>query len=134
MKKNAYPRILNTIISISFILCAFLGSVHFWCFHEPFYDSEHAKIRLYDKSIAEHIGISEDDLKELTSFTLHYLNDPKADLDIQMQIKGQLREVYTEDEKAHMVDVRNLNLAANRILLAAAAVLILNLVTFIFVK
>ena len=62
---------------------------------------------LYGKHINEHIGISNEDLKQLTSFTLDYLNDPDASLDIQMNVNGKIREIYTDDEKIHMCEVVN---------------------------
>ena len=108
-----YRKYLYPLSAVTVILFFLLASVHFWSFNEGFYKSEHDKLQLYGKSIAEHIGISDDDLSELTHFTLSYLNDPKASLDKQMLIKGEMREVFTEDEKMHMVDVRKLNLTAN---------------------
>ena len=116
------------LCSICFILFALLGSIHFWCFHEPFYASEHRSLTLYGKIICDHIGITEEELDELTHFTLHYLNDRNASLDKQMTIKGQLREVFTEDEKLHMIDVRNLNLIANRLLIVSGIVFAATLV------
>ena len=121
------------ICSLSFILFAFLGAVHFWCFHEPFYASEHRKLTLYGKSLPEHIGISIEELDELTSFTLDYLNDKNASLDRQMNIKGQMREVFTEDEKLHMVDVQKLNLIANKLLLISAIICLI-CIAFLLIK
>ncbi len=131
MQKTDYSRYLGIVLSISYILFALLFSIHFWSFNESFYRKEHDKILLYGKSIAEHIGISESDLDELTHFTLHYLNDPKADLNIQMNVKGQVREIFTDDEKLHMVDVRNLNLAANALLVITGIICIVILFWFI---
>ncbi|MBR3264704.1 MAG: TIGR01906 family membrane protein [Erysipelotrichaceae bacterium] len=116
MQTTNYKNIIYIILSVSFILFSLLLSIHFWSFNEKFYKSEHSKLTLYGKSIAEHIGITDDDLDELTHFTLSYLNDPDASLDKQMNIKGEMREVFTDDEKAHMVDVRYLNLIANKLL------------------
>ena len=110
MKKNNFDKTLTYIISICFILTAFLGTVHFCCFDEKFYTNEHNKIMLYGKHINEHIGISNEQLQDLTHFTLSYLNDPDASLDLVMNVNGKDREVFTDDEKAHMVDVRTLNL------------------------
>jgi len=103
------------VASLALILFFLITAVHFWSFNQAFYDSEHAKLTLYGKSISEHIGITDDQLKDLTAFTLAYLNDKDASLDLQMKVKGEMREVYTDDEKAHMIDVRNLNLIANRL-------------------
>ena len=111
-----------TLTAIACILFSLLFSIHFWSFNESFYKNEHDKIKLYGKSIAEHIGISDEQLKDLTSFTLDYLNDPKASLDLQMEVKGQTREIFTDDEKAHMVDVRRLNLIANALLIISGII------------
>lgn len=105
--------VLTYIVSISFVLFALLGVVHICCFDNSFYKREHDKLELGGKKIADYIGISRDELMDLTDFTLHYLNDPDASLDLKMKIKGTEREVFTDDEKAHMVDVRKLNLSAN---------------------
>ncbi len=111
MQKRNYSFIYY-ICSISFILLSLLSVIHFWCFNESFYQSEHRKLTLNNKSIAEYIGISNDELDELTSFTLNYLNDSNASLNKQMFINGELREVFTADEKAHMVDVQKLNITS----------------------
>ena len=127
-------KVYSLIIVISFIMMSLLGSVHFWSFNESFYKSEHDKLMLYGKHIAEYIGISDEDLSELTHFTLSYLNDPKASLDIQMKVNGKLREIFTDDEKAHMVDVRNLNLAANYLLLDSVIVFTAFMILYIVRK
>lgn len=131
--KNKY-NLFSYIITISFIVFSFFFSIHFCCFDESFYSKQHNKIMLYGKHINEHIGISNEQLEELTSFTLDYLNDPKASLDKQMVIKSELREVFTDDEKAHMVDVRNLNLIANGILIVSTSIFLLSLVIYICYK
>ena len=120
-------KLLRYVCCFSFILFALLGSIHFWSFYEPFYASEHRSLTLYGKPIPEHIGISIDELDELTHFTLSYLNDKDASLDKQMTVKGQLREVFTDDEKLHMVDVRRLNLTANFLLILSGILFALSL-------
>ena len=127
-------KVYSLVIAISFIVMSLLGSVHFWSFNEAFYKSEHDKLILYGKHISEYIGISDEDLEKLTHFTLSYLNDPKASLDIQMNVNGKQREIFTDDEKAHMVDVRNLNLAANYLLFDSAVVFVAFMAIYIFRK
>ena len=127
-------KVYSLIIVISFIMMSLLGSVHFWSFNESFYRNEHDKLMLYGKHISEYIGISDDDLAKLTHFTLSYLNDPKATLDLQMKVNGKQREIFTDDEKAHMVDVRNLNLAANYLLLDSFIVFTAFIILYIFRK
>ncbi|MDO4197622.1 MAG: TIGR01906 family membrane protein [Erysipelotrichaceae bacterium] len=128
-EKNS--NLLYTVFSILFIICALLGSIHFWCYNESFYEAQHNTLTLGNKPINEYIGISNDDLKELTHFTLAYLNDPSRDLDIQMNVNGSVREIFTDDEKAHMVDVRNLNMTANYILIASGVILVSIIVYFV---
>lgn len=134
MKKNSLDKILSYIISITLILSAFLGTVHFWCFNESFYTSQHEKIMLYGKHINEYIGISNKQLEELTSFTLEYLNDADATLDKVMNVKGKDREVFTDDEKLHMVDVQKLNLTSVYIMYASIACLFISIIIFIINK
>lgn len=126
--------ILTYIISITFILATLLGVVHFCSFDTKFYKSEHSKIMLYGKHINEHIGISNDDLDKLTKFTLDYLNDPEASLDIKMNVNGKEREIYTDDEKAHMVDVRTLNLNSVYIGIASAVIFVISLIAYFLLK
>lgn len=132
--RNNINKSLTTLISLFFIISSFLGSVHFWCFNESFYTNEHNQIMLYGKHINEHIGISNEQLKELTSFTLDYLNHSDSSLDLKMEIKGELREVYNDEEKLHMVDVRTLNLYANYILIISIIVLLISIILFIIEK
>ena len=126
--------IISYLISISFILASFLISVHFCCYDRSFYTSQHNKLKLYGESIADYIGISDSELYDLTDFTLDYLNDPKANLDIQMNVDGRIREIFTDDEKLHMEDVRKLNLIANYISYIALFIFIISLVIYIKIK
>lgn len=137
MQKTGYKKTLYVLCSLSFLIFVLMAVVHFWSFNESFYRSEHSKIKLYGKSIAEHIGISDDDLDELTHFTLEYLNDsifsnPPKTLNKQMVIHGELREVFTDDEKIHMVDVRRLNIAS--IFVGVICMIIFNVSMYLIIK
>ena len=135
MKTINRNKIILTIGSFCFLLAALLSVVHFVSFDYKFYDSEHSKIQIYGKSVSEHIGISDDDLKELTRFTLDYLNDADASLDKKLNIKGELREVFTDDEKLHMVDVRELNLNSLKVDYICIIIFVLILLYFlIYIK
>lgn len=131
MKNN---KILLYLISISFILCSFLGVIHFCCFDENFYTKEHNNIMLYGKSINEHIGISNDDLSKLTSFVLDYLNGKEQTLDIKMNIKGEYREVFNNYEKEHMVDVKKLNISSIKLCIISFIIFSLSFIYFLINK
>ena len=61
---------------------------------------------------AEVIGMSYEDLKSTTDILLDYLRDRNLTLDTQVKVNGNIREVFNQREKAHMVDVRDLYLDA----------------------
>jgi len=131
MLKN---KVLSYIISLSFILCALLSCIHFFCFFRPFYTWQHNTLKLDNKIIHEYIGISNEDLITLTDFTLDYLMDEDASLDIQMNVNGKSREIFTDDEKAHMVDVRTLNLIAYKIQIVSSIVFVLSFISYFIFK
>lgn len=59
-----------------------------------------------------YIGITNDELDDITNLVLDYLKDNKETLDYKLNIKGNNREVFNDTEKYHMVDVKNLYLNA----------------------
>ena len=133
MQKKNSDKTLYNIFAFLFIIGSLILAIHFWSFNEPFYRSEHSKLTLYGKSIADHIGISEEDLDTLTHFTLTYLNDPKANLEIQMNVKGEMREIFTDDEKLHMIDVKKLNLTANCLMVISGIISFVG-IAYAFIK
>ena len=68
-----------------------------------FYSQQYREIGA-DKST----GVSLEDLDEITTMLLDYLNDKRDDLDMQVEKWGQLKPVFDERETSHMVDVKNL--------------------------
>lgn len=65
--------------------------------------------------IEEETGMNLDSLMEVTDMMMRYLIDDLDSLDMTAQIDGQEQEVFGEREKLHMVDVKNLFLAAKGI-------------------
>ena len=57
MQKKNY-KFLYLLCSLSFMIFVLMTVVHFWSFNEDFYHNEHQKLKLYGKSISEHIGIT----------------------------------------------------------------------------
>ncbi len=117
--------ILSKLLVFFLILFTFLFTVNFWCFNISFYNKQHNKIKLYDQSISEYIGIDDKKLEDLTIFVLDYLNDKNDSLDLEMNIKGEDREVFTQDEKDHMVDVKKLNLNARYVMIISFVLVLL---------
>ena len=101
---------LCCLLSVSFILFLFLEVIDISCFDRSFYEKEYAKI-----GVAEDIGISLEDLMDATDVLLDYTRQKREDMVVEAEIKGQIREVYNEREKAHMVDVSALYMNAMKI-------------------
>ena len=85
------------------ILSVFLSVVDFYCFDSDFYSEEYTKL-----NTAEDIGVSQDDLDLMTDDLLDYLKDYRDNLDLEVSVKGQVRQAYNERETIHMADVKEL--------------------------
>lgn len=57
---------------------------------------------------AEYIGMRHQDLMSVTDNLLSYMIKQRDDLNMQYGVKGEMREIFDEREKLHMVDVQNL--------------------------
>ena len=70
-------------------------------------------VREYEKNgTAQYVGVDQDTLTEATDVLLEYLRGTRQSLDLQVEVSGTVREYYSDREKMHMVDVRDLNLGA----------------------
>lgn len=98
MKKLIY----NLILPLSFI-AILLWSVIGVSQNRSFYDTQYQK-----NGTAEHIGIRHQDLMEVTDNLLSYMVKQRDDLSMQYGVKGEIREIFDEREKLHMIDVVNL--------------------------
>lgn len=98
MKKLIY----NLILPLSFLVI-FMWSVIGVSQNRSFYDEQYRK-----NGTAEHIGIRHQDLMVVTDNLLSYMTNQREDLEMQFGVKGEIREIFDEREKLHMVDVLNL--------------------------
>ncbi len=104
------------------ILALFLTSAFNECFDSNLYGSLYKSLNR-----AEEIGISHDDLMIVNANLLDYIQGTRDTLDMTAEINGQVREVFNDKEKEHMVDVKQLYMDAKQardILLYASIVLI----------
>ena len=115
MKKLIY----NLILPLGF-LAIFMWSVIGVSQNRSFYDKQYQ-----NNGTAEHIGIRHQDLMSVTDNLLSYMVKQRPDLEMQYGVKGEIREIFDEREKLHMIDVLNLYMGviyvASAITLAIAA-------------
>lgn len=95
--------IFGSIFVIMLILVLLLTNVQLIAFDKSYYDAQYEKFE-----VAQDIGISKPDLMTATGYMLDYLNDKRDDLNFQMPIKGVQQEFFSERDKLHMIDVKNL--------------------------
>lgn len=87
--------------SVCFLLFTLFSLADILCFSHSFYAYE------YDKNDqAEVIGMSDEDLLKSTDALLDYLKGKREDIAVTAEVNGIDREVFTERESLHMVDVR----------------------------
>ena len=110
------------------MMAIFLSIVDFCCFDLSFY----SKIYRQENTAAE-IGVTQDTLDEMTDILLDYLKDRRQDIDGEALIKGEMREIYDEREKLHMVDVKALYQKAI-LLRNVCAVLALIMMVALYIK
>ena len=98
MKKLIY----NLILPLGFLVI-FMWSVIGVSQNRAFYDKQYQL-----NGTAEHIGIRHQDLMSVTDNLICYMTNQRPDLEMQYGVKGEIREIFDEREKLHMIDVRNL--------------------------
>lgn len=115
--KKKLAGILSAVAAWLLLLSMLLTGVFICTTSRAYYRHEYQK---YGQ--AQNIGIDDDGLMRITNALLDYLWGSRDSLDMQAEINGQLREVFTQREKDHMVDVRAL-VSLARIVMVASFVL-----------
>jgi integral membrane protein (TIGR01906 family) len=121
-KRGGTRAALTALASVLLIVGLLIASIEMFAVNQGFFESEYAKLNTKDD-----IGVTQEDLSDMTKVLLDYTTGKAESLDMQKEIQGQMQEVFGEREKAHMVDVKALYLGARNlrtISLAGAVVLI----------
>ncbi|MBR2802787.1 MAG: TIGR01906 family membrane protein [Erysipelotrichaceae bacterium] len=121
-KKLMIPAVLA---SLCLLLAVFLQIVDSSCFDRSFF------ARQYELAgSAQQIGVSDEDLMKMTDVLLDYLKDERQDISVQAEVHGQMREIFDQREKDHMVDVKALYQTAVTVKNVSA---LLAVILFVFV-
>lgn len=100
---NSIKRIISAAAFFLLSVAAILTIVDVCCFDRGFYKNEYAK-----DNTAMRLGMSDEDLMQSTNALLDYLQDKRDDIFVEVEVNGDMREVFDERETAHMVDVKDL--------------------------
>ena len=108
-------KIIQGFLAWALMLCLFLiliiSAVEIAAYSDwGYYEKEYEKYDVIkDKGL---MNIEMDDLIEVTKQMMSYLRGNRDDLDIYAEIDGEVQEYFDERDKSHMVDVRNVFIAA----------------------
>jgi len=83
-------------------------------------------------SVADEVGITQDELDEVTDVFIDYTKDARDDLSVLVTVDGEQTEMFNERENLHMVDVKGLYLASKTIVLWLTALCIFAFAFLVF--
>lgn len=95
--------ITSAAFVVMLILLLLLTDVQLMAFDMNYYNNQYEKYQ-----IPQSIGISKPDLMIATDNLLDYIDGKRENLNFQMTIKGVQQEFFSERDKLHMIDVKNL--------------------------
>lgn len=101
--KRVLSFIASAVFVVMLILSLLFTNVQLVAFNRDYYYQQYEKYQ-----IPQGIGISMPDLINSTDILLNYMDGKRDNLDLQMPIKGVRQEFFSERDKLHMVDVKNL--------------------------
>ncbi len=105
---KALRYILGLLATFTAIIALLIGAVEICAFgNRSFYEKQYEK-----NNVLEAVGMEMDDLMEVTDYMLEYLQGKQETLSITTTMWGEERDFFNDKERAHMVDVKNLNLGA----------------------
>lgn len=103
MAKKFVFFISGSIFVVSLLLVLLLTDVQMIAFNKAYYERQYEKYQ-----VPQSIGIDMPNLMTATSNLMDYLNEKRGDLNFQVPIKGVQQEFFSERDKLHMIDVKNL--------------------------
>lgn len=104
-KKAAW--VISVLAGLFIIIGIFGEVISACCLDEDFYIAEYEKM-----DTAADMGMSHEELMSATNVLLDYLKDKRDDISLEVTVYGEKVEMFDERETLHMVDVKDLYLAA----------------------
>lgn len=89
--------------------------VLFNCINLVAYDLNHYKTLYLRFDISEEIGLEKEELIKATTNLLDYLKDNRDNLDFKAVVQNDEVEFFSNRDKLHMIDVKNIFIAINRL-------------------
>lgn len=129
--KKKLKLIITILISVDFLIIALLSSVDIAVYHIPgFYQKQFNANEVYNDL---NRAIPKQEVNRAFDEMLLYLRGDRNDLDIKVISNGKTSQFYTNREKLHIADVRNLFISAyylRRVLFVIGCLLATMLIAF----
>ena len=119
-----FEKLNAVMIGIVIWIVLVITSLQVIGFHPDFYREQYQH-----RGTAEEIGVSFEDLMRVTTVLLDYTSGQRANLDIEVEVNGELQPFFNQREIDHMVDVRVLYHNVLLIRDVLGLFLIINLIT-----
>lgn len=100
---KSFINICKFIIAVFLPVVILFTVLELYSYNLNFYMSSYKK-----NNVSQITGMDEKDLKRVTIKIMDYLKNKEDNLEIEVHIRGELREAFGEREKLHMVDVKKL--------------------------
>lgn len=126
--KKAILFVSSAAFVMMLILLLLFTDVQQMAFDRGYFNHQYEKYQ-----IPQSIGISKPDLMEATDNLLNYIDGKRENLDFKMTIKGVQQEFFSERDKLHMVDVKNLFVQGKLIRNVAFAYCLVFAISFFFI-
>ena len=101
-----FIKIWKYLVCLNMLIIILLLSVYTTATDRQFYENQYVK-----NTTNVQIGITIEDLNTVTDNLLNYLTGQRENLNMKANIQGVEREVFDEQEKLHMIDVKELFLS-----------------------
>lgn len=127
MKKNS--KVVIIFLSLMIFLVSVLGAVTTSVFELDFYTKSQSK-----HQVAEKLNLSQQQVTEATIVSLLYTKGLVKDLVYNTEIDGEVVDLYSKQDKEHMIDVKNLYAGAYYVLLAGIVGIFISMLTLVFLR
>lgn len=117
---SSVAKALTVLMAVALALFLLVTSVQRIAFDLDYFSDQ------FDQNgTVERTGIAKEDLMILANGLVSYLSDDTDHLDFVLPVHGQSREIFGWREKEHMVDVKNIFVALDRLKILALIALVL---------
>ena len=126
MKTNKILVLLAAVVfTVILPIVLLLTDVQLTAFDRGYYKKEYIKY-----NVPQNVGIEMDQLMSSTEKLLMYMENKRNDLDFKAEVKGQQVEFFSDRDKIHMIDVKNL-FVKGRVFRNYSALLVLLLLAYL---